>query len=368
MKIEKDSAHFFTEKYLLKLFNKIVPIDGETITYKQLQDFMQDKDDLILPERVRNVIKTKSDLKGDEKMYLADFIELITNEKYQNRFEKYFNMYMEFLIPPPQPHDVQPPKNLRFHAISARCAIQKQIDDVEIVLEEDEDFEIHERIYRFWPLPLTMILFSLSEIILYLIDASYGLNWRNGIVSKRLIYNPWRRIEIWSIWHLSMNVIFQLLLGSPLEVHYGWWPVSVVYCCGVISGSLGSSVTDSSAWLTGASGGVYALLTAHIVSIIINWKRVNHRKVLVVFLLGFILIDVIRVIIDYLSGNLDHTISHVAHFFGGLSGILIGTVIFKQFSHQGEGKRIVYVLVVISIILIGFGVFYNIFSTFPEPI
>jgi rhomboid-related protein 1/2/3 len=42
----------------------------------------------------------------------------------------------------------------------------------------------------------------------------------------------------------------------------------LVYVAGVVAGSLGTSVTDPYTRLAGASGGVYAVLLAHIATII----------------------------------------------------------------------------------------------------
>lgn len=51
-------------------------------------------------------------------------------------------------------------------------------------------------------------------------------------------------------------------------VHRGW-RVVLIYLSGVLAGSLATSVTDPSVYLAGASGGVYALITAHVATIII---------------------------------------------------------------------------------------------------
>ena len=37
--------------------------------------------------------------------------------------------------------------------------------------------------------------------------------------------------------HLVGNLIFQLLLGLPLEIVHKWWRVLIVYFCGVIAGN-----------------------------------------------------------------------------------------------------------------------------------
>ena len=46
----------------------------------------------------------------------------------------------------------------------------------------------------------------------------------------------------------------------------------MVYISGVLAGSLGTSLTDPDTYLAGASGGVYALIAAHLATLILNWQ------------------------------------------------------------------------------------------------
>ena len=48
---------------------------------------------------------------------------------------------------------------------------------------------------------------------------------------------------------------------------------------GVLAGSLGTSLTDSSTYLAGASGGVYALIAAHLATLLLNWSEDNNVKI-----------------------------------------------------------------------------------------
>lgn len=50
-----------------------------------------------------------------------------------------------------------------------------------------------------------------------------------------------------------------------------WWRVAIVYLAGVFAGSMATSINAPNAFLAGASGGVYALVTAHVATIIMNW-------------------------------------------------------------------------------------------------
>lgn len=91
----------------------------------------------------------------------------------------------------------------------------------------------------------------------------------NNAVIKFLKYSFNLLLFIFRQTHLTVNLIVQLLLGVPLEMVHRGWRVLLIYFSGVLAGSLATSVTDPSVYLAGASGGVYALITAHIATIII---------------------------------------------------------------------------------------------------
>ena len=61
----------------------------------------------------------------------------------------------------------------------------------------------------------------------------------------------------------------------------------LIYLTGVMAGSLTVAVADPTVFLAGASGGVYALITAHLANVIFNWQEMEFTAVR---LLGFILI------------------------------------------------------------------------------
>lgn len=81
----------------------------------------------------------------------------------------------------------------------------------------------------------------------------------------------------YSIFHLLVNLLVQIMLGIPLEMVHHWWRVLFVYLAGVVAGSLATSVSDPSIYLAGASGGVYAIMAAHVASIIMVLSYINRN-------------------------------------------------------------------------------------------
>lgn len=79
------------------------------------------------------------------------------------------------------------------------------------------------------------------------------------------------------VW-LSAFQIIKKINFIILTVHC-WWRVALVYIAGVLAGSMGTSIANPNIYLAGASGGVYALITAHIATIIMNWHEMEYAFV-----------------------------------------------------------------------------------------
>lgn len=111
------------------------------------------------------------------------------------------------------------------------------------------------------------------------------------------IYRPDRRHEIWRFvlymvlhagwFHLGFNVAVQLLFGLPLEMVHGSTRIACIYFSGVLAGSLGTSIFDPEVYLVGASGGVYALLAAHLANVLLNYHQMRYGVVRLAFILIF---------------------------------------------------------------------------------
>ena len=69
---------------------------------------------------------------------------------------------------------------------------------------------------------------------------------------------------------LLVNLFVQLAVGLPLEVVHGSFRIGLIYGCGILYGSLASSIFDPSVRLAGASGPAYAMLSAHLANVILH--------------------------------------------------------------------------------------------------
>ena len=173
-----------------------------------------------------------------------------------------------------------------------------------------------------------------------------------------MIYNPSRRYEvgassqltpnkllsrqIWryltysfvhaGLFHVTFNILVQLVLGIPLEMVHAAWRVAAVYLSGVLAGSLWTSVIKPGVFLSGASGGVYALITAHLGTVIMNHREMSHPWLRV----GVVSLTAATDVCVYIYqtavlGQPAKPVSYPAHIAGAVAGLLVRTSVL-QFS------------------------------------
>jgi len=192
----------------------------------------------------------------------------------------------------------------------------------------------------------------------------------NGPAATLFIYNPRKRNEAWrfvtymfvhvGVMHILMNLIVQIFLGVFLELVHCWWRVALVYLAGVAAGSMGTSIYNPQIYLAGASGGVYALITAHIATCILNW---NEMQFPLAQLLGFLIFcsyDIGSSVYQHLTNPYDR-IGYMAHLCGGIAGILVGIGVLKNLVEHPFERKLWWVAVTIYLALMTAGICLHIF-------
>lgn len=218
-----------------------------------------------------------------------------------------------------------------------------------------------------------MVTISIVEIamyIYYVVDMNDSVRIDGPVpIHSELIYNPYKRREAWrfltymfvhiGIYHIIFNVLTQLVLGIPLEMVHSW-RIIFVYLMGVIAGSLAVSVTDPKVYLAGASGGVYALIAAHVANLVVNWDEMEFAVFRLIFLLVLIGADVGVALYNYYSGIEKNKVSYVAHFGGFIAGLLMGIVVLRNFKKKTWERVVWWIALVGFIVLVVFCIIWNI--------
>lgn len=189
------------------------------------------------------------------------------------------------------------------------------------------------------------------------------------------------------IMHIMMNLIIQIFLGVALELVHCWWRVGLVYVSGVVAGSMGTSITNPRIFLAGASGGVYALITAHIATIIMvkpffailsvttelpnvtifqNWSEMEYALVQLFVFLIFCFTDVGFSIYRHVTDVHDQ-VGYMAHLSGAVAGLLVGIGVLRNLKVRPWERKLWWCAVTLYVLLMGAGVCVHIFYTDHFP-
>ncbi|XP_077256193.1 rhomboid-4 isoform X4 [Temnothorax americanus] len=274
-----------------------------------------------IPAGVVRTIMRKADL--DESGYLEypEFIAMIHRKDMQGIFGHIVQRYLHCMIP--------------------QRPTQRQTS----VGSSDYPDGLYEEEYSCRPPAVAMIIISIIEIILFMYDVIKHKSLSvEGPAAQLFIYNPHKRFEAWryltymfvhvGVFHLIVNLLVQIMLGIPLEMVHKWWRVLIIYIAGVLAGSLGTSVSDPTVYLAGASGGVYALITAHVATIIMNWSQMEFAVLQLLVFLVITSVDVGQAVYNRYVLDTNDQIGYVAHLAGAVAGLLVGINILRNLEIQ----------------------------------
>lgn len=104
----------------------------------------------------------------------------------------------------------------------------------------------------------------------------------------------------------------------------------MLFLVGVFAGSLAVSFTDPKVYLAGASGGVYALIAAHVANLAVNWSEMEYNWVSLIFLTAMVGTDFgVAIYNRYYTGLAkENSVSYVSHIGGFLAGKNITKFVF----------------------------------------
>ncbi|KAJ7397690.1 Rhomboid-related protein 3 [Pitangus sulphuratus] len=222
--------------------------------------------------------------------------------------------------------------------------------------------------------PVQVAFFLYNGVVLdrFVLQVSHPLYLKNA-----LLYHPQLRAQAWryltyifmhaGIEHLGLNVVLQLLVGVPLEMVHGAARISFVYVAGVVAGSLAVSVADMRAPVVGSSGGVYALVSAHLANIVMNWSGMRCQFKLLRMAVALICMsfEFGRAVWLRFHPSAYPPCPHpsfMAHLGGVMVGITLGVVILRNYEQRLQDQTLWWIFLSIYVIFVLFAIFWNIFA------
>ncbi|XP_044289513.1 rhomboid-related protein 1 isoform X2 [Varanus komodoensis] len=236
--------------------------------------------------------------------------------------------------------------------------------------------------HRACPPPVFMAVVTLTQIIVFLCYGARLNKWvlqtyHPEYMKSPLIYHPGHRARAWRFFtymfmhvgleQLGFNALLQLMIGVPLEMVHGILRISFLYLAGVLAGSLTVSITDMRAPLVGGSGGVYALCSAHLANVVMNWAgmRCPYKLLRMVLALVCMSSEVGRAVWLRFSPPLPSSgpqPSFMAHLAGAIVGISMGLTILRSYEENLQDQCSWWVVLLSYATFLVFAVFWNIFA------
>ncbi|XP_078241294.1 rhomboid-related protein 3 isoform X1 [Pogona vitticeps] len=236
--------------------------------------------------------------------------------------------------------------------------------------------------YTCCPPPWFMIAITLVEVAFFIYNGvvldRFVLQVTHPLYLKNpLLYHPQLRAQAWryltyifmhaGIEHLGLNVVLQLLVGVPLEMVHGAARIGFVYIAGVVAGSLAVSVADMTAPVVGSSGGVYALISAHLANIVMNWSGMKCQFKLLRMAVALICMsfEFGRAVWLRFYPSAYPPCPHpsfVAHLGGVAVGITLGVVILRNYEQRLQDQSLWWIFISMYVVFVLFAIFWNIFA------
>lgn len=231
--------------------------------------------------------------------------------------------------------------------------------------------------YSCKPPPLLMIALSLSQIGVFIYESVLLSDLGQTVgpngpvyIQGVLLFNPNKKHEVWRFltymfvhsgyFHITFNVLIQLMLGVPLEMVHRWWRILLIYLSGVLLGSLVVSITDPLVYLVGGSGGVYALIAAHLANVISNWAEMDFAPLRLFTFLVVAATDIgVAIYYRYYEGA-ETKVSYVGHIGGATAGLLLGVVVLRNLREESWEKYLWWSCLLLLAFLFTVGIIWNI--------
>ncbi|XP_057698821.1 rhomboid-related protein 3 isoform X3 [Corythoichthys intestinalis] len=253
-----------------ELFDKYDPDNSGFISTERFRDLLATHGSELDPHKLE-VLLALADGNSDGKICYQDFVNLMSNKR-SNSFRRAI---------------LQGGRHLKGSSLRDEVGLglsQRLVRHVAYeTLPREVDRKWYFDSYNYWPPPWLILTITILEVFVFfyygcLLDRLVLQVSSPSFLKSPLPYHPQLRAQAWrylsyifmhtGIEHLSLNMAMQLLVGVPLEMVHGAARIGLVYACGVLAGSLAVSVTDMTAPVVGSSGGVYALVSAHLANVV----------------------------------------------------------------------------------------------------
>ncbi|XP_022622617.1 rhomboid-related protein 3 isoform X1 [Seriola lalandi dorsalis] len=351
------------------LFDKYDPENSGFISTERFRDLLATHGSELDPHKLE-VLLALADGNADGKICYQDFVNLMSNKR-SNSFRRAI---------------LQGSRQLKGCSLRDEVGLglsQRLVRHVAYeTLPREVDRKWYFDSYTYCPPPLLILAITIAEVAVFMY---YGFQLDRlvlqvsspSFLKSPLPYHPQLRAQAWrylsycfmhtGIEHLSLNMAMQLLVGVPLEMVHGALRIGLVYVCGVLAGSLAVSVTDMTAPVVGSSGGVYALVSAHLANVVMNWSGMKCQFKLFRMAMALVCMSVEfgrAVWLRFYPPAFPPcpNPSFVAHLGGVMVGLTLGVVVLQNYEQRLQEQSLFWIFFCVYTLFVLCAVFWNIFA------
>ncbi|CAM4623793.1 unnamed protein product [Leuciscus chuanchicus] len=359
------------------LFDKYDPENSGFISTERFRDLLAAHGSELDPHKLE-VLLALADGNADGQICYQDFVNLVSSADELEMSNKRSNSFRRAIL--------QGSRQLRNSALREEVGLGLSRRLVRHVAYETLPREVDRKwyfdSYTYCPPPWFMLVITIAEVVVFMY---YGLQLNRWVLQVSspyflkgpLPYHPQLRAQAWrylsyifmhaGIEHLGLNMAMQLLVGVPLEMVHGALRIGLVYVCGVLAGSLAVSVTDMTAPVVGSSGGVYALVSAHLANVVMNWSGMKCQFKLFRMAMALVCMSVEfgrAVWLRFYPPAFPPcpNPSFVAHLGGVAVGLTLGVVVLQNYEQRLQEQSLFWIFFSVYTIFILCGIFWNIFA------
>ncbi|XP_039547332.1 rhomboid-related protein 3-like isoform X3 [Pimephales promelas] len=349
------------------LFDKYDPENSGFISTERFRDLLVDYGSELDPQKLE-VLLALADGNADGKICYQDFVNLVSSADELEMSNKRSNSFRRAIL--------QGSRQLRNSALREEVGLGLSRRLIRHVAYETLPREVDRKwyfdSYTYCPPPWFMLVITIAELNRWVLQVSSPY-----FLKGPLPYHPQLRAQAWrylsyifmhaGIEHLGLNMAMQLLVGVPLEMVHGALRIGLVYMCGVLAGSLAVSVTDMTAPVVGSSGGVYALVSAHLANVVMNWSGMKCQFKLFRMAMALVCMSVEfgrAVWLRFYPPAFPPcpNTSFVAHLGGVAVGLTLGVVVLQNYEQRLQEQSLFWIFFSVYTIFILCGIFWNIFA------
>ncbi|XP_051753402.1 rhomboid-related protein 3 isoform X3 [Ctenopharyngodon idella] len=353
------------------------PENSGFISTERFRDLLAAHGSELDPHKLE-VLLALADGNADGKICYQDFVNLVSSADELEMSNKRSNSFRRAIL--------QGSRQLRNSALREEVGLGLSRRLVRHVAYETLPREVDRKwyfdSYTYCPPPWLMLVITIAEVVVFIY---YGLQLNRWVLQVSspyflkgpLPYHPQLRAQAWryfsyifmhaGIEHLGLNMAMQLLVGVPLEMVHGALRIGLVYVCGVLAGSLAVSVTDMTAPVVGSSGGVYALVSAHLANVVMNWSGMKCQFKLFRMAMALVCMSVEfgrAVWLRFYPPAFPPcpNPSFVAHLGGVAVGLTLGVVVLQNYEQRLQEQSLFWIFFSVYTLFILCGIFWNIFA------